>query len=134
MDTAHDDELAAENGARRENEYARNVRLREILGLSEINHDHDSEEVVAAKLLERAGVRAMIATLVSTPLTGYAEVNRRGKLRALRADGWIPEEEEGDSPPGNCDPEKNSQPQTLRNQREEEEEEEEELSAPKESA
>jgi hypothetical protein len=48
----------------------------------------------------------MIAALVNTPLTGVAETARREKLRALRADGWIPPEEEDGSPPGKCDPEK----------------------------
>jgi hypothetical protein len=75
-----------------------------------INND-DSQEVVDAKLLERAGV--LIATLVSTPMTGAAEEERREKVRALRADGWIPE---GCGPPGECDGAENlaSRPRTLR--------------------
>ena len=47
----------------------------------------------------------MIAALVSTPLTGDAEAERREKLRALRADGWIPAEGE----------EKDGSPETPRN-------------------
>jgi hypothetical protein len=102
MNTAHDDEVSAENRARQtlEAEMEHNARLRKIIGLSEIDTEQDSEEVVDAKLLERAGALTMIAALVSTPLTGAAEVERRAKLRALRADGWIPEEEEDGSSPG----------------------------------
>jgi hypothetical protein len=100
-----------------EAEMARNARLRKILGLSEIDND-DDEEVVDAKLLERAGVLTMIAALVNTPLTGAAEEERREKLSALRADGWIPPEEDGDgSSPGKCDPEENPQSQALPTQR-----------------
>jgi hypothetical protein len=96
-----------------EAEMARNARLRKILGLSEIDTEVDSEKVVAAKLLERAGAFTMIAALVSTPRTGAAEVERRAKLRALRADGWIPEGEDDSSPgdTGECDPVEKHQPQ-----------------------
>jgi hypothetical protein len=43
MNTAYDDELTAENMAHLEAEVARNARLRQIIGLSEIDNDDDEE-------------------------------------------------------------------------------------------
>ena len=54
MSTARDDELTAQKRAQIDAEMERNARLRKILGLLEIDTPLDSEEVVDAKLLERA--------------------------------------------------------------------------------
>jgi hypothetical protein len=48
------DQLTAQNRAQIDAEMERNARLRKILGLLEIDTPLDSEEVVDAKLLERA--------------------------------------------------------------------------------